>query len=123
MKAQHSVRASIDLCLVYRLDSVVNFMSSNMVPAVAAALLYEFAFTTTSISLGGIALIRLLCQINITVMEEQIGEVAIRVTHALGTLVLSIVAGGAVLVNGDILTTTAYNLLTAGTTTIGWNMF
>ena len=70
---------------------MVNFMSSNMVPAVAAALLYEFAFTTTSISLGGIALIRLLCQINITVMEEQIGEVAIRVTHALGTLVLSIV--------------------------------
>ena len=104
---------------ISRFGSVVIFMRENLVPAVVASLIFEFAFVSATLSLGGIALVRLLCQINISVMEEQIGEKAIRVTHAFTTLAMAIISCIALLASGDILTGTAYNLLTAGTNTIG----
>ena len=102
---------------------MVDYLALNLVPAVLASMLFEFAFVSTTISLGGIAFVRFLCQINITMMEEQIGERTIRITHAITTFAVAVSAVVALLVSGDILTGTAYNLLTAGTNTIGGLMF
>ena len=104
---------------VLRFELVVLYMRSNLVPAVMASLFLEFASVCVTISLGSIALIRFLCQINITVMEEQIGEITIRVVHALATLITAIVAAAALLASGDILTGSTYNILTASANTIG----
>jgi hypothetical protein len=67
--------------ILSRFDFVADFFSSNVVISVIVSILYEFAYITTSISLGCLALIRLLCLTNLSMMEEIVGEFACNLIH------------------------------------------
>ncbi len=64
-----------------RFDFVSDFLSLNMVVNVSVSILYEFSYITSSISLGCLAIIRLLCLVNISLMEETVGEFACCLIH------------------------------------------
>jgi len=64
-----------------RFDFILDFVSSNLVVIVSICIIYEFAYITSSISLGCLAIIRLLCLLNISFMEETVGEFASRLIH------------------------------------------
>jgi hypothetical protein len=64
------------------------------------SLVYEFAFSTTALSLGAMAMIRLLCLIDISLMEETIGEFPIRVLHFGFTIIFSIISCGVLFASG-----------------------
>lgn len=98
--------------ILSRFDCIVDFLNSDMKVCVLISLVYEFAFSTTALSLGAMAMIRLLCLINISLMEETIGEFSIRVLHFGFTIIFSIVSCGVLFASGDILLTPVYNLMT-----------
>ena len=64
------------------------------------------------LSPGILGLTRFLCLVNITFMEEALSETSLRLIHCLITFLSGIVVCSAQILSGDILTGTAYNLLT-----------
>jgi hypothetical protein len=72
-----------------RFDFVSDFLTSNIVRIVSVCIVYEFAFITTNMSLGCLAIIRLLCLVNISWIEESIGELLIGLIH----LSVSVISG------------------------------
>ncbi len=72
-----------------RFDFASDYLSSNFVVIVSVCTVYEFAFITANISLGCLAIIRLLCLVNISWIEESIGELLTSLIH----LAISIIIG------------------------------
>ena len=94
-------------------------MKTDIASAVIASLFLEFVNDASMIILGQSFLIRFFCQINLTFMEEQIGEFVLSVSHLGLTVITTVIICGALLLSGDILTTNQYNLLTHSTNSLG----
>ena len=117
----HQMTGSI-YCLysiLSRFDFIVLFLNSNLKVCILISLIYEFAFSITTLSLGSLSMIRLLCLIDVSLMEETIGEFPIRVFHFGFTVIFSVLSCGVLMVSGDILSTPVYNLMTGQANPIG----
>ena len=110
------------LAIVSKLNYLLDILNSDIIGPLSVTLLYEFSFFSSCISLGCIILIRLMCLINITFMEETIGEFGIILIHFSTTFICGVVLCGILVLTGDILTVTAHNLMTRNAVPMGNNI-
>ena len=107
------------LAILSRFQFFREVLNQNFFLANTACLLYSFTFTAVCVNLGCMCIIRTLCLISISWMEENLGEMFIRVTVTFVTLLISITACIAQFISGDLTTGTVYILLTGQTVPVG----
>ena len=107
------------LAILSRFNCLTETLGQNLLLGNIACLFYSFTFTATCVNLGCMCIIRTLCLINISWMEENLGEMCIRFTLMFITLIISITACTIQIISGDITTGTIYILLTGQTVPVG----
>ncbi len=68
---------------------------------------------------GSLAIVRLLCIIDITLVENKIGQFGVRTTAITFVILVSLTVCGALIVTGDIATGAAFNLVTNQSVSLG----
>jgi hypothetical protein len=98
---------------------MANFFDEKSPGTLLACSVYEFAFSTVCINIALTCLVRILCLINLTFVEESVGENRLRTFLAAATLVGGMGVVTTEIMSGDILAGLSFNLLTGNQTVAG----
>ena len=107
------------LAILSRFQCFTETLGQNLLWSTIACLFCSFTLTATCVNLGCMCIIRTICLINISWIEENLSEMCIRFTLMFITLIISIATCTIQLVSGDIRTGTAYILLTGQVVPVG----
>ena len=79
------------LAILSRFESISNGLSENVLLGNIACLFYAFTFTATCVHLACTCVIRTFCLINISCMEESLGETLIRTSTGYKSLFILLI--------------------------------
>ena len=100
------------LGMVSRFEPVTAAVAGSNAAAVVIGSLIELMNTSMLVHLGLLCIIRILCLKYISFMEETLGEKIIRITLLSLSFAAAVINCTALIVSGDILSGTVYNVMT-----------
>ena len=100
-------------------QQVKELVIANEAIAFIVCSIFEFSSSSASFNIGCVCFVRILCMINITFVEETLGENLVRLTLAISTFLVGFVMSGLEIFTGDMTTGVPFNLLTGNQTSTG----
>ena len=100
------------VCIFVRFASFRQLLSENPILTTILSFFYSFAFICLCVNVGCLCIIRILCIVKLSFVEETVGEFRIRLISSTFTLVLAITVPTFYAICGDIYTGYSIALLT-----------
>lgn len=100
------------LCILARFATFRDILEENPILLTSLCSIYSFAFVCLCINAGFLCIIRILCIVNMTLIEETLGEFRIRLISSVLTLISGLTVASLFVVFGDVNTGSPIALLT-----------
>ena len=107
------------LGILSRFDFVAEIVKEDDIISILICTIAELVNTTTLVHLGSFCLVRILCLTKISFMEETVGEKPIRIFLFCFSFVAAIANCSALVVSGDIINGTVFNMMSQQITKSG----
>ena len=96
-------------------ESVKDFLNSHLTITMSICILFEFHYTFSCVYLIGFCIVRIICVVNNSFVEETIGEKSIRYILAVTSYSGGLFVCSALYVNNDTNNVTIFNMMTGQT--------